>query len=83
MQPRRPSMPQVSGSMIASAFSTCGTPLRGKIALESETTVFEAGRSYKELARNPIEGTCQASPAVSGGEIIIRSDKRLFCINDR
>jgi outer membrane protein assembly factor BamB len=45
-----------------------------------ETVVLAAGREFKELARNPLNEACQASPAVSGGRIFIRSEKHLFCI---
>ena len=48
---------------------------------QGETTVFEAAREYKELARNPLEGPCQASPAVSSNNIFIRSEHNLFCIS--
>lgn len=68
------------------AYSASPVYIDGRIyclSEQGETTVFEAGRIYKELARNPLEASCQASPAVSGGNIIIRSDKRLFCIADR
>lgn len=47
-----------------------------------ETTVFQAGREYKELARNALEGPCQASPAVSGGDVLIRSEHALTCVSN-
>ncbi|HEY2585409.1 MAG TPA: PQQ-binding-like beta-propeller repeat protein [Tepidisphaeraceae bacterium] len=50
---------------------------------QGETTVFAASREgYKELARNPLEGPCQASPAVSDGNILVRSEHDLFCISN-
>lgn len=45
-----------------------------------ETTVIEAGPHFKELARNKLDEKCQASMAVSGGRLFIRSEKNLFCI---
>lgn len=48
---------------------------------QGETTVFEAGREYTELARNPLEGPCQASPAISSRDIYIRSEHNLFCVS--
>ncbi len=46
-----------------------------------ETTVIEAGPQFKILARNPLGEKCQASMAVAGNRLFIRSDKHLFCIN--
>jgi outer membrane protein assembly factor BamB len=45
-----------------------------------DTTVIAPGRAFKQLAVNPLEGTCQASLAISNGRIYIRSDKHLFCV---
>jgi outer membrane protein assembly factor BamB len=45
-----------------------------------ETTIIEAGPQFKELARNTIEEKCQASLAISGGALFIRSEKNLFRI---
>jgi outer membrane protein assembly factor BamB len=50
------------------------------LAENGETTVIEAGRSFKELAVNPLPGHFQASPAISNGRIFVRSDKELFCV---
>lgn len=50
------------------------------LAEGGDTTVIEAGRAFKVIQVNPLEGHCQASPAVSNGRIFIRSDKHLFCI---
>ena len=55
----------------------------GKIYFLSEageTTVIEAGPQFKILAKNPLGEKCQASMAVSGKRLFIRSDKNLFCI---
>ena len=44
----------------------------------------EAAREYKEVATNPLnDGPCQASPAVSQGQIFIRTAKNLYCIGKR
>jgi len=45
-----------------------------------EIAVIEAEREYKVLARNKIEGTIHASPAVSGNALIIRSGSHLYHI---
>ena len=50
------------------------------LAENGEATVIEAGRQFKELAVNSLEGKFQASPAFSNGRIFIRSDKHLYCI---
>jgi hypothetical protein len=42
--------------------------------------VFAPGPEFKLLSRNPLGEKCQASPAVAGGKLFIRSDKSLFCI---
>lgn len=45
-----------------------------------ETTVLKLGAEPQTLSVNPLEDPMQASPAVSGGAIYLRSDKRLYCI---
>lgn len=48
-----------------------------------ETVVIASGAEFEILARNPLEETCQASMAVSGGRLFIRTDKHLYCIGQR
>jgi outer membrane protein assembly factor BamB len=50
------------------------------LAENGDTTMIEAGRTFKQIRVNPLEGICQASPAIAGGRIFIRSDKHLFCV---
>ena len=45
-----------------------------------ETAVVEAGPEFKVLARNPLGEKVQASPALSQGQVFIRTEKNLFCI---
>jgi outer membrane protein assembly factor BamB len=45
-----------------------------------ETTVIAAGAEFKVLARNPLTEKCQASMAVSQGQLFIRGEKNLYCI---
>jgi len=55
----------------------------GKIYLQSETgetIVLQAGREARVLARNPIGERSVASPAISKGQIFIRTDGHLVCI---
>jgi outer membrane protein assembly factor BamB len=46
------------------------------------TTVIAAGREFKQLAFNEIEGAgrTQASMAVSAGRLFIRTDKAVYCV---
>jgi outer membrane protein assembly factor BamB len=53
------------------------------LAEDGSTTVLAAGREFRQLARNTLEGPCQASPAVSRGRIFIRSQGALFCLRNR
>ncbi len=55
----------------------------GKIYFLSEqgrATVIEAGPEFKIVSRNEVEGKCVASPAISHGNIFIRSESNLYCI---
>jgi len=47
---------------------------------EGETTIIEASSDFKVLARNPLGEKVQATPAIAQGQIIIRTEKHLFCI---
>jgi outer membrane protein assembly factor BamB len=64
-------------------FSASPVYADGKIYILSESgesTVIAAGAEFKVLARNALQEKCQASIAVSRGNLFIRSDKNLFCI---
>lgn len=55
----------------------------GKVYFVSETGetfVLRAGREPQVIARNELEGRFIASPAVSNGQLLLRSDTALFCI---
>jgi outer membrane protein assembly factor BamB len=55
----------------------------GKIYFHSEegmTTVIEAGREFKVVAENKLDGMHMASAAVDGSALILRSDKALYRI---
>jgi outer membrane protein assembly factor BamB len=45
-----------------------------------ETTVLKLGAEAETLSVNALEDPMQASPAVWGGAIYLRSDKRLYCV---
>ncbi len=58
----------------------------GRIYATSEegvTTVLQAGPEFKVLAENQLEGYTLSSPAVSDGQIFIRTEKYLYCIGER
>jgi len=48
-----------------------------------DSTIVEAGSQYKLIAKNGLGEKCQASPAVSRGQIFIRSERNLYCIGVR
>ena len=55
----------------------------GKIYLLSEkgtTTIVEAGPQFTQVAENEIGEKCCASPAISSGNIFIRSERALYCV---
>jgi hypothetical protein len=45
--------------------------------------VLKAGRQAEVLARNDVGERLIASPAISNGQIFLRSDDRLFAIGKR
>jgi outer membrane protein assembly factor BamB len=47
---------------------------------DGATSVVQAGREFKVLAVNELDGPVKASPAVSGKGIIIRTQTHLYCI---
>lgn len=58
----------------------------GKIYATSEdgvTSVVKAGPEFELLAENDLEGYTLSSPAISNGQIFIRTDEFLFCIGKR
>jgi outer membrane protein assembly factor BamB len=58
----------------------------GKIYMSNEegsTVVLKAGPTFEVLAENHLEDYLLASPAVSDGQIFIRTTKHLYCIGQR
>jgi outer membrane protein assembly factor BamB len=43
-----------------------------------KTTLFAAADAYKEMGRNELGGKVQATPAVEGGYLYVRTDQRLI-----
>jgi len=50
---------------------------------EGESVVIAAGRQYKKLATNQLDGRALASMAVSKGSIYVRTQTHLYCLNMR
>jgi outer membrane protein assembly factor BamB len=71
---------------LGGAYSASPVLAEGRIyclAEDGATVVIAAAREYKELARNPLEGLCQASPAFAGGQIFIRAQGKLYCVANK
>ena len=47
---------------------------------DGTTFVVQAGREFKLLATNELGERITASPAISGDELIYRTDSHLYCI---
>ena len=50
------------------------------VSEEGVTTVLKAGPQFEILAENSLNDSCLSSPAVSGGQILIRTAQHLYCI---
>jgi len=71
---------------VGGSFSASPVSAEGRIyfvAGSGETTVIEAGPEFKVLAKNPLDEKVQASPAISRGQLFIRTEKHLFCIGGK
>jgi len=67
-------------------FSASPVWAEGKIYFisdEAETIVIRADDKFEVLARNNFDELCQASMAISGGRIFIRTETNLFCIGHK
>ena len=53
------------------------------VADEGVTTIIEAGEQFKVVAKNPLGEYTFASPALSDGQLFIRGEKHLFCIEEK
>ena len=69
------------------SYSASPVLAEGKIYITSEneglTSVYRAGPKFELLAENPLEEYCLASPAVSDGQIFIRTTGHLWAIGQR
>jgi outer membrane protein assembly factor BamB len=57
--------------------------MRRVIAAHGVTTVFEAGPEFEIVAENDLADYTLSSPAVSDGQIFLRTAKYLYCIGQR
>ena len=58
----------------------------GKIYITSEgglTTVFRTGPEFEVLAENALDDYVLSSPAISDGQIFIRTTENLYAIGER
>jgi outer membrane protein assembly factor BamB len=58
----------------------------GRIYVTNEdglTTVIAAGPKFEVLAENPLNDYCLSSPAISDGQIFIRTAQNLYCIGKK
>jgi len=68
------------------AYSASPVLADGKIYITSEeglTTVIKAGPKFEVLAENPLNDYCLSSPAISEGQIFIRTAEHLYCIGKK
>lgn len=68
---------------LGGAFAASPIAAEGRIYFtseEGETSVIEAARDFRELARNRVDGRTLASPAVEGKSILLRSEMHLYRI---
>ena len=70
---------------IGGIFSASPVAGDGKVYLLSETgetVVLRAGRTPQILSRNDLGERSLASPAISNGQLFIRTDQHLVCIGN-
>jgi outer membrane protein assembly factor BamB len=68
---------------LGGAFTASPVAADGKLYFVNETgvtTVLRAGRTVEVLAQNPLDEPVFASPAIARGELLIRTDRHLYCI---
>jgi outer membrane protein assembly factor BamB len=71
---------------IGGNFSASPVASEGRIYFvgdNGETTVIKAGPEFEILAKNPLGEKVQASPAISQGQMFIRTERHLFAIGKK
>jgi outer membrane protein assembly factor BamB len=77
---------QVYVERLAGSFAAAPVAADDKLYLVNEdgdTHVIKAGAAFALLATNRLGEPCLASPAIAGGEIVIRTEKQLVCIMNK
>lgn len=79
---------QIYGGQRLQPGTYSGSPVLadGKIYITNEeglTSVIKAGPQFEMLAANPLNDYCLSSPAVSEGQIFLRTTGYLYCIGTR
>ncbi len=69
---------RLGGSHYASPIAAAGRIYT--FSIEGETRVIAAEDEYRELARNQLDGSLRASPAVVGDALILRTESHLYRI---
>ena len=67
-------------------YSSSAVLADGRIYVTNEdavTTVVKAGPEFEILAENSLDDYCLSSPAISDGQIFIRTGEYLYCIGNR
>lgn len=67
-------------------YSSSPVLAEGRIYITNEdglTSVFKAGPTFEVLAENALNDYCLSSPAISDGQIFIRTTGHLWCIGKR
>ncbi|HUQ92482.1 MAG TPA: PQQ-binding-like beta-propeller repeat protein [Bryobacteraceae bacterium] len=75
-----------SQRIAAAIYSSSPVLADGKVYITNEegtTTVIRAGRQFEVLAENKLEEYTLSSPAISQGQIFLRTEKGLYCIGQR
>ena len=70
---------------IGGNFSASPTHANGRIYFHSRegvTTVLKAGKEFKQLASNELDGDLMASAAVDADALILRTDKAIYRIQE-
>jgi outer membrane protein assembly factor BamB len=73
----------VTTKRIGGNFSASPICIAGKlyaVSDDGEVVVLTADDALEELARNSLEESSSATPAVSGGRLFLRTKSRLLCI---
>ena len=78
---RRLWMERLGGGHSASIVSADG--LVYCVSDKGITTVLRSGPKFDVISRNDIAEQVSSSPAISNGQIFLRSDKHLFCIGSK